>query len=141
METWRGHSSLCPFKRGATEVPFQHRCISSEIFGVAKDFCQNFPKLSRKVFCATFTYKFFPTKIMRTFFGATYKKVMLFSGNLGHHFLKSNKVRRHFHADFQGCCPDFQQTKTFGVALSPPPPTSNTAFQNSIIGNFVVYQD
>jgi len=55
-------------------VPFQHRCISSEIFGVAKDFCQNFPKLSRKVFCATFTYKFFPTKIMRTFFGATYKK-------------------------------------------------------------------
>jgi len=79
---------------------------------------------------------------MKTFFGVAYKKVfMLFSANLGRHFLKSEKVRRHFHADFQGCCPDFQQTQTCGGALAPPPPTSNTFFHNSIIGYFVVYQD
>ena len=38
------------------------------------------------------------------------------SSKVGRHFLKSSKVRRHFHADFQ-------QIKTSGVALAPPPPT------------------
>jgi len=76
MEAWLGHSSLCSFKRGATgaKVPFHHRFKSREIFGVAKDFCPNFPKLSRKVFCATITYKFSPTKIMKILFGVTSKK-------------------------------------------------------------------
>jgi len=53
-------------QRGA-EVPFHHRFRSMGIFGVAKDFCPNFPKLSRKVFCVTFTYKIFPTKMIKTF--------------------------------------------------------------------------
>ena len=35
----------------------------------------------------------------------------------------------------------FSKSKLIGGALSPPPPTSNTAFHNSITGNFVVYQD
>ena len=70
------------------------------------------------------------------------KKVFVwFSANLGRHFLKSSKVGRHFHADYQGCCPDFQQIKTFGGALAHLPPTSTTVFHNSIIVNFVVYQD
>jgi len=119
MEAWRGYLSLCPFKRGATgaEVPFHHKFKSREIFGVAKDFCPNIPKLSRNVFCATFTYKFSPTKIMKTFFGVT--SFMRFSANLGRHFLKSSKVGRHFQADFQECCPDFQQIKTFRGAPDP----------------------
>jgi len=56
------------------------------------------------------------------------KKVfMCFSANLGRHFLKSSNVyRRHFYADFQGCCPDFQQIKTFGGALAPPAPPPPT---------------
>jgi len=31
-----------------------------------EEFSPNFPKLDRKVFCATFAYKFSPTKIMKT---------------------------------------------------------------------------
>ena len=129
MEAWRGHSSLCPFKRGATraEWPFHHRFRSRKIFGAAKDFCPIFSKLRRKVFCATFVHKFSPTKIIKTFFGVTSEKVfMCFSANLGRHFLKSSNVGSHFYAYFQGCCPDFQQITTFGGALapsSPPPPT------------------
>jgi len=55
---------------------------------------------------------------------------MCFSVNVGHHFLKSNNIGRHFCTDFQRFCsdfqgfrPDFQQIKTFGVALAPPSPT------------------
>jgi len=44
---------------------------------------------------------------------------MSFSANLGRHFLKPSNVGRHFYADFQGCCPDFQQIKTFGGVLAP----------------------
>jgi len=36
----------------------------------------------------------------------------------------------------------FSKSNLLGVRLHPPHPTSNsTAFHNSIIGNFVVYQD
>jgi len=70
---------------------------------------------------------------------------MCFYANFGRHFLKSNNVGRYFYPDFQGFCPDFQQTKTFGGALATPSPhtptSNNTAFHNSIIGNFMVYQD
>jgi len=110
------------FQKGSngTEVPFHHRFNSRENFGVAKDFCPNFPKLSRKVFCATFTYKFSPTKIMKTFCGVTSKKGLhvIFCKTWAP-FLKSSKVGRHFHANFRGCFPDFQQIKTFGGALEP----------------------
>ena len=72
----------------------------------------------RKYFCATFAYKFSPTEIIKAFFGVTSKKFfMSFSANLGRHFLKPSNVGRHFYADLQGCCPDFQQIKTFGVCL------------------------
>jgi len=59
-----GHSSLCPFKRGPTEaeVIFHHRIRSRQTLGLGEDFCPNLPKLARKVFCATFAYKFSPTK-------------------------------------------------------------------------------
>jgi len=64
---------------------------------------------------------------------------MCFSVNLWCHFLKSKNVGCYFYQDFQGFCPDFQQIKTIGGVLVP---TSNTtAFHNSIIGNFMVYQD
>jgi len=73
---------------------------------------------------------------------ASKKVFMCFSANLGRRFLKSSNAGHHFSADYQGCCHDFQQIKTFGVRLHPQPPTSNTtAFHKSIIGNFVVYQD
>jgi len=61
------------------------------------------------------------------------KAFMCFSTNMGRHLLKSNNVGPCFYPDFQGFCPDFQQIKTS---------TSNIpAFHNSVIGNFMVYQD
>jgi len=41
------------FQKEAMEadVPFHRRCQSRRIFRSAKDFCPNFPKLARKVFC------------------------------------------------------------------------------------------
>jgi len=134
MEAWWGHSSLCAFKRGATgtEVPFHRRFRSREIFGVAKDFCPTFPKLSGKVFCATFTYKFSPTKIMKTFFGVTSKR--------GLHVIFC-KPWAPFSRGFSGMFPRFSENQNFWGCAWAPPPTSTTVFHNSTIGNFVVYQD
>jgi len=75
-----GHSSLYPFKRGAmvVEEHFYHRFRNRQIFGVAKDFCPNFPKLPRKGFCATFAYKFSPTKIITTIVDVTSNKNVFF---------------------------------------------------------------
>jgi len=74
----------------------------------AKDFCPNFPKLARKVFCANFAYTFFPTKIMTTFSGVTSKKMvfMCFSANVVRNFLKSNNAGCHL-AGFSGTLPRF----------------------------------
>jgi len=44
-----------------------------QIFGGAKDFCPNSLKLARNVL-GDFAYKFFLSKIMKTFFGMTSKK-------------------------------------------------------------------
>jgi len=41
---------------------------AGKVLGVWRFFFQNFPKLSRKVFCVTFAYKFSPTKIIKIFF-------------------------------------------------------------------------
>jgi len=55
----------------------------------------------------------------------------MFFANVGRHFLKSNKLGCHFsrifrdgfYSDFQRFFLNFQQIKTFGDALAPPPPT------------------
>jgi len=56
---WRHGGRISPsaLSKGAmeVEVPFHHRRRSRQIFGSAKDFCPNFPKLAQKVFCAIFT--------------------------------------------------------------------------------------
>jgi len=81
-----------------------------------------------EVFCATFSYKFSPQRLLRHFLVWPPKKVfMCFSANLGRRFWKSSNVGQHFYADYHGCCQDFQQIKTtFKCALAspaPPPPT------------------
>jgi len=76
-----------------------------QIFGGAKDFCPNFPKLAQNVFV-----RLLPTNLKTSVFFC--------------------KWWAPFFLDFQGICPDlqrffpdFQQIKTFGGALSTPPPT------------------
>jgi len=144
MEAWRGHSYLCPFKRGATraEMPFHHRFRSREIFCVAKDICPNFPKLSRKVICAAFTYKFSPTKIMKTFFGVTSEKGLhvIFCKPWAP-FFEAKQGWAPFSRGFTGMFPRFSANQNFWGCAEPPPPTSTTVFHNSIMGDFVVYQD
>jgi len=127
MKTWRGHSSLCTFKREATgaEVPFHHRFRSRQSFGYAKDFCPNFPKLPEK-FCVTFAYKFSPTKIIKTFFGVTSKKVfMCFSAKLGRYFFKVKQRWASFLRWFSGMLPRFPANQNFwgcAYTLCTPPP-------------------
>jgi len=122
MEAWRGHSSLCPFRRGATgaEVPFHHRFRSRHIFGVAKDFFPNFPKLPRKVFCATFSCKFSPQRSSRPFLVWPPLKVfMCFSANLGRRVLKSATLGTIFTRIIRDDAKIFSKSKLLGVRLHP----------------------
>ena len=99
----------------------KYRCRSRQLFGGAKDFCPNFPKLAWKVFCETFTYKVAPIKIVKTFFWWDFqiKVFMCLFANVGRHFVKSNNVGCHICPDFQEFCSDFRQIKHFGGALAP----------------------
>jgi len=146
MEVRRGPFPLCPFKRGATgaEVPLLHRCRSRQIFWVQR-ILPEFPQTCPKSFLCNLCLQIFSHKIMKTSFWCNLQKkiFMCFHVNLGRHFLKSNDVGHHFHPDFQGFCPDFQQIKNlWGCSCNPcTPPSNTTAFHNSIIGNLMVYQD
>ena len=78
-----------------------HRCRNKQIFGGAKDFCPNFPKLAQKVVF----------QLLWTVFWCDLEKMVFtcFSANVGRHF-----------------CPNFQQIKYFEGALAssaPSPPT------------------
>jgi len=98
-----------------------HRCRSKQKFGGAKDFCQNFSKLARKVVQRLPT-SFLPQRSWRPFLVWPPKKVFIcFSTNVGRHFCPDFQG---FCSDFQGFCPDFRQIKTFGGALAPSPPTA-----------------
>jgi len=142
MEAWRGHFPYCPFKWGATRavVPFHHRCRSRQIFGVWRIFPE-FPQNCPKSFCATFAYKFSSTRSWWPLFWCNLQKkvFMCFHVNLGHHFLKSNNVGRHFYPDFQGICQDFRQINFWGCVCDPCTSTFNTtAIHNSILDNFMI---
>jgi len=82
-----------------------HRCRSKQIFGSAKNFCPNFPKLARKVL-GDIACKFFPSKIMKTFFGMTSKKGL-------HVFFCKNTILwaplYEIKQDWEPFCPDFER--------------------------------
>ena len=120
---------LTPFI--ASRVCCSHRCRNKLNFGGAKDFCSNFPKLSRKSCCATFFYKISPTKITETFlccgrrkrsFFVSCKRWVSFSGILPKHLRIFTGISGDW-PKFSGICSDFQKMKTFGAALAPPPLT------------------
>ena len=85
-----------------------HRCGRKQIFGGAKDFWPNVPKLAQKVVLQLLPTKFLPQISWRCFFGVTSKQISLlvFLQTSGAIFLKSNKVGRRFFPDFQGICLD-----------------------------------
>ena len=123
---------------------WQHRWKSRHIFAGVKDFCPNFPKLSRIIFGPLFVWIFSHEdhisddiqKKSSSDFGRHFFQIktcwarflLVFSGSLPRFsgFLRRfHKFCPDFHGfcqDFQGFCLDFHKIKTFGHALAPPPP-------------------
>jgi len=66
---------------------------------------------------------------------------MCFSANRGRRLLKSSNVGHHFYTDYKGVGKIFNKSKLLSVRLHPQPPTPTPLLFNSIISNFVVYQD
>jgi len=99
------------------------RCRSRQILG------EIFPQTCPKSFCATFAYKYYPIKIMKTFLDVTSKKrsSCVFLQILGATFSSQTRLRtnfahicKDFFQIFNGIFPDFWQIKTFVDALAPP---------------------
>ena len=136
MEAWRGHFPLCLFKSGVigSEVPFYHWCSSSQIFWGPKNLFPNFPKHAQ-FFVQLLPTKFLPQRSLRRFFGVTSKKDL--------HVFFCKPWAPFFEQLLLAFLPRFSANQTFcGCACNHCTPTFNTTvFHNSIIGNFVVYQD
>jgi len=104
-----------------------HRCRSRQIFGVWRIFAQISPSLPEKFLC-DFFLQIFSHKDHEDLFCGDHTKNLFLSVTSKtykkgfHVFLvweRKSNVGRHFCSDFQGCCPDFWQIKTFGVLLHP----------------------
>jgi len=87
----------------------------------AKDFFSNFPKLSGKVFCATFAYKFSPIKISKTFFDVTSKNGLhVFFCKPWAPFFEVKQRRAPILRGFSGMLPRFSADQNFwGCACTP----------------------
>jgi len=69
MEAWRGHFPSALSKQWQRERRYLFIIgVGTGKFWGCEGFCPNFPKLARKVFCATFAYNYSPTKFMKTSF-------------------------------------------------------------------------
>ena len=142
---WRHGEDIYPSVLSKTRQRGR-RCLFIISVGAGKilgceGFCPNFPKLPRKVSVQLLPTNILPQRSLTPFLVWLPKKVfMCSSANLGRHFLKSSNVERHFPPDFQGFCPDSTNQNFWGCACTLWT-SNNTAFHNSIIGNFVVYQD
>jgi len=128
METWRRHSSLCPFKRGATGGGGAFFIIGSgaDTFLGCEGFSPEFPQTSPKSVLCNFFLQSFSTKIITTFFGVTSKKVFIrFSANLGRRCLKSSTLGTIYTRIIRDVAKIFSKSKLLSVHLhpQPPPPT------------------
>jgi len=107
------------------------RCRSRQIFWGAKDFFPNFPKLVRKVFCASFAYRFSPTMMMKTFFWCDLQKrfscVCLQMLSVTQRWAPFSPGFQGFCPDFPGLCSDFQ-----GCSCSPASSTSAATIRSKI---------
>jgi len=114
----------------AAELRF-HKCRSRQTFCVQRIFAWISPNLSEKLLY-NFCRDILPTKIIKTFFGVTFKKRL-------HAFFC--KPWAPFYEVKQRWAPFFSKSKLWGCPCIPWTPTSNIAFHNSIIGDFMAYQD
>ena len=145
MEAWQEHFTLCPFRRGQ----WRRRCLfivgagAGKFLGLRRIFARISPNLPEKFF-VQFCLQFSPTKIMKTFFWCDLQKkvFMCFFANLGVIFWSQTTLGAIYSRIFRNLL-RFSTNQNFrGCACTPCTPTSNTTtFHNSIIGNFMVYQD
>jgi len=134
METSRRYFPLCSFRR----------CLfidvgAGKFWGVRRIFARISPNLAETFLC-NFCQQICSHKDYEDLFLVwPPKNVFVFFCKPWVSFFKSSNVGRHFYPDFQG----FLANQNFWCcACTPCTPTSNnTAFHNSIIGNFMVYQD
>ena len=101
----------------------EHRCSSKHIFGGAKYFFPNFPKLAWKAVLQSFPANFLPQRSWKHFLVWHPKKVFLcFSANVGRHFYEIKRwapFLPEFCVDIQGFCPDFREVCPDFQGISP----------------------
>ena len=126
-------------QKGATaaELPF-HRCKSRQNFRVQRIFTRISPNLPNKLL-SNFSTDFLPQRSWIRFLDLPPKILfMCFFANLGASLWSQATLDAIFSRIFRV----YSKSKLFGVRSPPCTSTSNnTAFHNSIVGNFVVYQD
>ena len=143
IEAWRGHSPLCIFKREATgaQWPFHQRFRSRQSFGDAKDFFPNVPKLPEKFFVQLLPTNSLQQRSLRPFLVWPPKRSSwVFLQTLDAIFWSQATLGVIFARMFRNVAQGFSKSNFWGCACTTYTPTTN-AFHNSIIGNFVVYQD
>jgi len=100
--------------------------------------------MPEKVFVQLLSTNFLPQRLLRTLLGVTSKNGLhVFFCKPWAPIFEVKQLWAPFLPGFSGLLPIFSANQNFwGCACTHCTPTSNTtAFHNSIIGNFVVYQD
>ena len=125
MEAWRRHSSLCPFKRGATG----RRCLfiigltAGKILVWRRIFARISPNFHEKFFVQLLPTNSLPRRSWRPFVVWPPKKVfMWFSAKLGRLFWSQARLGAIFTRIFGDVSQIFSKSKHLGVRLNP---TSN----------------
>jgi len=147
MEAWRGHFPLCPFKKGGNGGggAFSSKVLEQAHFGGAifprRIFARMSPNLPEKLFVQLLTAMILPQDHQDLFLVLNAKKDLhVFFCKPWAPFFEVKQRWVPFLPGFSGILPRFSANQNFWRC--PCTPASNTtAFHNSIIGNFVVYQD
>ena len=108
-----------------------HRCRSKQIFGGAKDFCLNFPKLARTVVVRLLPKNFLPQRLLRYFLEWTPKNGLnLFFCKLWAPFFEVKQRWSPFLSGlsgilprYSGILPKFLTNQNFWECACTPPPT------------------
>ena len=139
MEAWRGQFPVCPFKRGQRRRSCLFIGVRAGKISGCKGFLPAFPQTCPINFWAT-SLQIFSHKDQWIRFLELPPKIlfMCFFANLGASLWSQATLDAIFSRIFRV----YSKSKLFGVRSPPCTSTSNnTAFHNSIVGNFVVYQD
>jgi len=105
-------------------------------------FAQISPNFHEKFFVQLLSINYLPRRSWWGLFGVTSKKGLhvIFCKPWAPCF-EVKQGWAPFSRGFSGMFPRFSANQNFWGCAWPPPPTSTTVFHNSIIGNFVVYQN